>query len=118
MNENMDCTRRQFLKVAGCAAAVAAVATAVPGIVAEAQAAELDLVTKRQTGVYAADANAKLYKLRKSQDNPMIAKIYAKDGFLHDGPCGHKSHELLHTHYVDRSAGIKALKAKGIKLKA
>jgi len=23
--------------------------------------------------------------------------------FLAD-PCGHKSHELLHTHYVDRSA--------------
>jgi ferredoxin hydrogenase small subunit len=118
MNDTMECTRRQFLKTAGCAAAVAAVATAVPGLVTEAQAAELDLVTKRQTGVYAADANPKLYKLRKSQDNPMITKIYAKDGFLHDGPCGHKSHELLHTHYVDRSAGIKALKAKGIKLKA
>lgn len=118
MSEKKDCTRRDFLKLAGTAAAVAAVATAVPGMVGTAQAAELDLVTKRQTGVYAADANPKLYKLRKSQDNPMIKKIYAKDGFLHDGPCGHKSHELLHTHYVDRSAGIKALKAKGIKLKA
>lgn len=118
MSEKKDCTRRDFLKLAGTAAAVAAVATAVPGVVGEAQAAELDLVTKRQTGVYAADANPKLYKLRKSQDNPMITKIYAKDGFLHDGPNGHKAHELLHTHYVDRSAGIKAMKAKGIKLKA
>ncbi len=118
MSEHMDCTRRQFLKIAGTAAAVAAVATTLPGIATEAQAAELDLLTKRQTGVYAADANPKVYKLRKSQDNPMIKKIYAKDGFLADGPCGHKSHELLHTHYVDRSASIKALKAKGIKLKA
>jgi len=118
MSENMDCTRRQFLKLAGTAAAVAAVATTVPGIVTEAQAAELDLVTKRQTGVYAADANPKLYKARKSQDNPMVMKLYAKDGFLHDGPCGHKAHQLLHTHYIDRSMAVKALKAKGIKLKA
>lgn len=118
MSENTECTRRDFLKLAGTAAAVAAVATTVPGIVTEAQAAELDLVTRRQTGVYAADANAKLYKLRKSQDNPMVQKLYAKDGFLHDGPTGHKAHLLLHTHYYDRSASVKALKAKGIKLKA
>jgi len=118
MSENLDCTRRQFLKLAGTAAAVATVAVAAPSLVTEAQAAELDLVTKRQTGVYAADANPKLYKYRKSQENPMVQKLYAKDGFLHDGPTGHKAHELLHTHYIDRSAGVKALKAKGIKLKA
>ena len=34
--------------------------------------------------------------LRKSHENPAIKKIY--DEFLHE-PCGHKSHELLHTHY-------------------
>jgi len=118
MSETTNCTRRDFLKLAGTAAAVATVAVAAPSLVTEAQAAELDLVTKRQTGVYAADANPKIYKLRKSQDNPMVQKLYAKDGFLHDGPCGHKAHELLHTHYIDRSAGVKALKAKGIKLKA
>ena len=118
MSAKTDCTRREFLKIAGSAVAVAAVANAAPGLVAEAQAAELDLVTKRQTGVYAADANPKLYKHRKSQDNPMVQKLYAKDGFMHDGPCGHKAHELLHTHYVDRSAGLKAFKATGVKLKA
>jgi len=48
----------------------------------------------------------------------MVMKLYAKDGFLHGGPCGHKAHELLHTHYIDRSMAVKALKAKGIKLKA
>lgn len=112
MNTIMELTRRSFLKVAGVATAVA-----VSGLnfVTTASAAAMDFVAKRQASVYEADA--KVYKLRKSQDNPMIQKIYAKDGFLHDGPCGHKSHELLHTHYVDRSAGIKALRAKGIKLK-
>jgi iron-only hydrogenase group A len=39
-------------------------------------------------------------KLRKSHDNPDIKKLYEE--FLTDGPCGHKSHKLLHTHYVDR----------------
>ncbi len=118
MSEQMNCTRRDFLKVAGAAVVVAAVAGAAPTLVTEAHAAELDLVSQRQSGVYAADANPKLYNLRKSQDNPMVQKLYAKGGFLGDGPCGHVSHELLHTHYVDRSAALKALKAKGIKLKA
>lgn len=39
--------------------------------------------------------------IRKSHENPAIKKIYEE--FLSE-PCGHKSHELLHTHYVDRSA--------------
>lgn len=42
--------------------------------------------------------------VRKSHDNPTIKKIY-KD-FLTDGPCGHKSHKLLHTHYVKRGKHI------------
>jgi len=42
--------------------------------------------------------------VRKSHDNPTIKKIY-KD-FLTDGPCGHKSHKLLHTHYVKRGKRI------------
>ena len=39
--------------------------------------------------------------IRKSHQNPSIKKIYEE--FLGE-PCGHKSHELLHTHYTDRSA--------------
>lgn len=39
--------------------------------------------------------------LRKSHKNPSIQKLYKE--FLGE-PCGHKSHELLHTHYTDRSA--------------
>lgn len=37
--------------------------------------------------------------LRKSHKNPSIELIYKE--FLGE-PCGHKSHELLHTHYVAR----------------
>ncbi len=37
--------------------------------------------------------------IRKSHKNPSITKIYEE--FLGE-PCGHKSHELLHTHYVAR----------------
>ncbi|HOF94792.1 MAG TPA: iron hydrogenase small subunit, partial [Clostridia bacterium] len=37
--------------------------------------------------------------IRKSHHNPAIKFIY--DEFLGE-PCGHKSHELLHTHYQPR----------------
>ena len=40
-------------------------------------------------------------ELRKSHENPDIKKLYEE--FLNEGPCGHKSHKLLHTHYTDRS---------------
>ncbi len=39
--------------------------------------------------------------IRKSHDNPDIKKLYEE--FLTDGPCGHQSHKLLHTKYIDRS---------------
>jgi NADH-quinone oxidoreductase subunit G/[NiFe] hydrogenase diaphorase moiety small subunit len=38
--------------------------------------------------------------LRKSHENPNVKHIYEK--FLTDGPCGHLSHKLLHTHYTPR----------------
>lgn len=114
MNQVCSFTRRHFIKLAGAATAVAMSGLS---MVRVASAAAMDFVAKRQASVYATDADKKVYKLRKSQENPMIQKIYAKDGFLADGPCGHKSHELLHTHYIDRSAGLKALKAKGLKFK-
>ena len=37
--------------------------------------------------------------LRKSHQNPDVMAIYKE--FL-DKPNSHKSHELLHTHYVER----------------
>jgi NADP-reducing hydrogenase subunit HndD len=39
-------------------------------------------------------------KLRKSHENPAVQQLYAE--FLTDGPCGHRSHELLHTEYTPR----------------
>jgi len=39
--------------------------------------------------------------IRKSHENPTITAIYEE--FLKE-PLGHKSHELLHTHYTPRPA--------------
>lgn len=53
---------------------------------------------KRIKAIYDEDAGC---KLRKSHENPEIKQIY--DEFLKDGPLGHKSHKLLHTHYTKRN---------------
>ena len=58
---------------------------------------EVDQRAARAAGLYAED-EAKV--LRKSHENPDIKKLY--DEFLGE-PNGHKSHELLHTHYTDRT---------------
>jgi len=55
----------------------------------------------RARAIYAEDA---AYKVRKSHENPVIGQIYGE--FLTDGPCGHKSHHLLHTHYTPRGKYI------------
>lgn len=52
---------------------------------------------KRAQAIYSEDESL---TLRKSHENPHVKYLY--DKFLADGPCGHKSHELLHTHYVKR----------------
>lgn len=105
-------TRRGFIKAAGMACGYAVLGV---NLTKEAAAAAMSFIGLRQKSVYNADAN--LYKLRKSQQNPTIMSLYAKDGFLSEGPCGHKSHHLLHTHYVDRSAKLQALRDKGVELK-
>jgi len=46
----------------------------------------------------------KTLDVRKSFENPAVVRVYEE--FLTDGPCGHKSHELLHTHYVNRGKYI------------
>jgi len=52
---------------------------------------------KRISAIYKEDEGK---KLRKSHENPEIIQIY-KDFF--GEPLGHKSHELLHTHYTAKS---------------
>ena len=56
-----------------------------------------DVRMKRLKAMYAEDESR---TLRQSHHNPSIAAVYAD--FL-GKPCGHLSHELLHTHYFDRS---------------
>lgn len=48
---------------------------------------------ERIDAIYVEDENL---PMRKSHDNPEVKVLY--DEFLHE-PLGHKSHELLHTHY-------------------
>ncbi len=55
-----------------------------------------DVRNKRLKGLYTED-EAKV--LRKSHENPFIKQLYSE--YL-EHPNGHKSHELLHTHYVRR----------------
>lgn len=54
-------------------------------------------VERRLQAIYEEDA-AK--PIRKSHENPYIQELYKE--YLGE-PCGHKAHELLHTHYFDKS---------------
>ncbi len=58
--------------------------------------AEIDLKAARAKAIYDEDRSL---PIRKSHENPFIKMLY--DEFLGE-PCGHKSHKLLHTHYVKR----------------
>jgi NADH-quinone oxidoreductase subunit G/[NiFe] hydrogenase diaphorase moiety small subunit len=55
----------------------------------------------RARAIYAEDS---AYKIRKSHENPAVLRLYQE--FLTEGPCGHRSHELLHTHYIPRGKFI------------
>ena len=55
------------------------------------------IIKKRFDATYEEDRNK---PIRKSHENPSIIKLYQE--YLGE-PCGHKSHELLHTHYFDKS---------------
>ena len=55
----------------------------------------------RARAIYDEDA---AYPIRKSHENPDVLAIYRE--FLTEGPCGHTSHRLLHTHYTERGRYI------------
>ncbi len=57
---------------------------------------DIDLRAERAKAIYEEDRNL---PIRKSHENPFIKKLYEE--YLGE-PCGHKSHELLHTHYHKR----------------
>ncbi len=55
----------------------------------------------RARAIYQEDAES---AVRKSHENPAVLKLYGE--FFTDGPCGHRSHELLHTRYTPRGKHI------------
>lgn len=59
----------------------------------------------RANAIYQEDmAYGEAGKARKSHENAAVLEIYKT--FLTEGPCGHKSHHLLHTHYTPRGKYI------------
>lgn len=61
----------------------------------------LEIRKARAKAIYAEDESL---ELRKSHENPYVTMIYEK--FFTEGPCGHLSHKLLHTHYTPRGKFI------------
>lgn len=55
----------------------------------------------RARAIYQEDENS---EVRKSHLNTAVLTLYEK--FLIDGPCGHKSHKLLHTDYTPRGKKV------------
>ncbi|MDD4168977.1 MAG: NADH-dependent [FeFe] hydrogenase, group A6 [Desulfotomaculaceae bacterium] len=60
----------------------------------------LEIRGQRIAGIYTADERM---EIRKSHENPAVQQLYKE--FL-EKPLGHKSHELLHTHYTPREKYI------------
>lgn len=61
-----------------------------------------NIIKARWEATYRADREM---PIRKSHENPSIQAIYKE--FLGE-PCGHLSHELLHTHYFDNQTKVEA----------
>ncbi len=83
-----------FIEVMGCPGGC--VTGGGQPIVSSKTMCEIDLKAERAKALYSEDANL---PLRKSHENPYVKALY--DEYLGE-PCGHKAHELLHTHYVAR----------------
>ncbi|KUG25277.1 periplasmic hydrogenase large subunit [hydrocarbon metagenome] len=60
-----------------------------------------EIRAKRAEAIYNEDASL---PVRKSHENKYVLELY--NDFLTDGPCGHISHKLLHTHYTPRGKYI------------
>ncbi len=63
-----------------------------------------NIIRKRMEAIYREDVGK---PIRKSHENPDIIAIYKE---YYGEPCGHLSHEQLHTHYFDRSDKIETTK--------
>jgi NADH-quinone oxidoreductase subunit G/[NiFe] hydrogenase diaphorase moiety small subunit len=60
-----------------------------------------EIRNKRAKAIYTEEESL---PVRKSHENENVMTLY--DKFLTDGPCGHLSHKLLHTHYTKRGKFI------------
>lgn len=60
-----------------------------------------EIRAKRAEAIYNEDQSL---PVRKSHENTHVLDLY--NDFLTEGPCGHKSHKLLHTHYTPRGKYI------------
>jgi len=58
------------------------------------------MVAQRMDKMYKSDEDN---KIRRSHENTEVQQLYEE--YLKE-PCGHLSHHLLHTHYVDRSGEV------------
>ncbi len=63
-----------------------------------------NIIQKRMEATYREDAGK---PIRKSHENPDIIAIYKE---YYGEPCGHLSHEQLHTHYFDKSDKVETTK--------
>lgn len=62
-----------------------------------------EIRTARANAIYMEDAAyGEKGSVRKSHENPAVLRLYEE--FLTEGPCGHKSHDLLHTEYTPRGS--------------
>lgn len=62
-----------------------------------------DVIKKRIQGIWGIDGAS---RKRMSHHNQSVKELYEKE--FENTPMGHKAHELLHTHYTDRSSEVKA----------
>lgn len=100
-------TRRGFLKVACVTTGAALIGIRMTGKAVAAVKQIKDYMLDRINSVYGADAK---FPVRASQDNTQVKALYKS--YL-EKPLGHKSHDLLHTHWFDKSKGVKELTTTG-----
>ena len=97
-SEKSGITRRQFFKGTGMLTVTAIVGGVFAKFGFDVFAASHKYIEERIAGLY---TNDQKMAIRKSHENPEVVAIYKE--FL-TTPNSHKSHELLHTHYLERES--------------
>ncbi len=111
MNQ-IELTRRSFLKTCGALGAVTLVNVSLPALVDASEKSLKDYMNERINSVYATDGK---FGVRASQDNPQVQALYKN--WLGE-PGSKKSHQYLHMHFTDRSKNVKRLGDKAINPRA